>query len=493
MKPDLDPDSAGGNWKNKQYNIPREQTRHSLELQCTTANQPNIRTVNGARVSSRNVSPAQMSETKDNDDDDDDGVDRLLTVLKTEFHFNDWKTVEQKLRQIIKEDKLKANDLNITEAISSEEQGSSERSCSPVASAKERHYNIKHVSESVSNTEQKSTVAESVRTSSQGTKHGSQDQYSNVETCTADMEKHKNPQLAAKLGTTNQKVKSSYDSETAQLNGDSADQKQKEVPKETDNTSSRRNKNLRGVKNSNPSQLERDYKERQQVSNVENDTRVPDQTNVSDNAQTQNQSADDTTKNRDELLAAAAENEENSNQEVVSKWIEDANEWRKGSSLPEQPPLELDKNGIPTSLTDQDKFQQYLQQMPILGGRGGRSSSMRQGTSGNAFLGQQAEPRLQQGTGNINSLESNSMMQRGSANQMPMIRGGLPDMFGSPGVSQGPAAGMGAGFGGSSLGALGKFYKDRGRVKREKCLQTCAKCADSDHPAHAQSIGYLLS
>ena len=27
-----------------------------------------------------------------------------------------------------------------------------------------------------------------------------------------------------------------------------------------------------------------------------------------------------------------------------------------------------------------------------------------------------------------------------------------------------------------------------GRVKRKKCLRTCAKCADSDHPSHAQSL-----
>ena len=376
----------------------------------TTRNQNNNVTLNGVRAKERvhgnregirsgNVIEANRNSSTQNTENNDD-INQLLSKLMVEHRFNDWQTVEQKLRQVFEEDRMKSKELNCNK-------GGTRGQLEDRAGT-----NRVRFSEPLT-----SSLPEN------------QNQYANLETCTEHMVNNPNPNLAAKWGQLGQgqQGQSLVHHNAVQTNQMNIEQDQHG---ETMNTATninetkgtRRNKNVRGSKNVNP-----------KPGNVEIEHRKSaDQANKKDQSTIYTKEGGTTNVGED----ISDEDESGDEETHLNKWVEDAKEWGEAHGFSSSKPSEQNEQ------SGQDKEQDLLQQLtqiPMLGGKGRRQTGMPMAGLGQTFLGGQGEGQLQQ----------------------QLAGGGIPAMFGALSGQQGRQglgqanAGAGRGYGGGDFGGLG--------------------------------------
>ena len=480
------------------YNIPLNGTQtvqrdgtlnNEDSSRCARTKEAHVnRNVHEPYMDSRNTNDVEKrpeSQTKGSDE-----VGLLLAKLKSEHSFNDWQTVEKKLRKVFEEDRMKTNDLNTerrekdvpvtkverrfgnqretqktsagqtnSPAASNRNSGEINRN-TPVAQDKgldggdQANSSVAPKSDldriNQANSPVTSETNKAVQPTSLQSRDGNQDQYASIDAYTEYMANNRDPRLAAKWGDKGQRAKGpshvSYNAEPTDTTEMGA------TAIVTESKGSKRNKNVRRKKNATANAKTTDDDIETQRANA--------------TEATEGRNPDDNTNREDLLKNATKENEENEakkHQHEIENWLDGAKEWAKENGFPE-----------PTPSDQQTPFdeQSVLQQMPILGGNRGRRSAMPFGGSGNAFLGGQGRVRQQ---------------------QQQMTRGMLSGMFGSPGGQQGLGTrqGLGRGAGGTGVGNLSGLLQARSAaglycfcVKALKNLQ--------NEPCHEIMVFFVL-
>lgn len=356
-----------------------------------TRNQTDNATLNGVRAKERthgsrdgirsgNQNEAYRNSSAQNTQNSDD-INQLLSKLKVEHRFNDWQTVEQKLRQVFEEDRMKSNELN-------DNRGGTRGQVDLVGTNRVRFseplaYNLPE----------------------------NQDKYANRETYTEYMVNNQNPNSAAKWGQQGrgqqgQSLEHHYAVKTNEMNIE-----QDQHGETTDTASNinetkgtRRNKNVRGSKNVNP-----------KPGNVEKkNKKSAEQVNKTDESTTETRKGVTTNVDED----SSDEDESNDEEGHLNQWVEEAQVWGEEHGFPKPTPSEQNEQ---SGQNKEQNIIQQLTQIPMLRGNGRRQTGMPMAGLGNAFLGGQGEARLQQ----------------------QLAGGGIPSMFGALSGQQGLGRGGG--------------------------------------------------